>query len=184
MKFLIFLMAFFSMILAFIHICKRMGIDVIGILNRLGNKPATQTIVHPNQPLHKMFNNEYQWVALFMWRCLMAVQMRELDVPDTVEGIYCRNTVDRIRKYNGQWCFYYEVPLCALSSIRDGRLRTQRIEYEKMQDILSENLAEFMGEGFYYTGKVCVCPVGDNRIRIEVPSVGRNFQIDIGEIQI
>lgn len=119
MKFLIFLMAFFSMILAFIHICKRMGIDVIGILNRLGNKPTTQTIVHPNQPLHKMFNNEYQWVALFMWRCLMAVQMRELDVPDTVEGIYCRNTVDRIRKYNGQWCFYYEVPLCALSSIRE-----------------------------------------------------------------
>ena len=53
-----------------------------------------------------------------------------------------------------------------------------------MQDILSENLAEFMGEGFYYTGKVCVCPVGDNRIRIEVPSVSRNFQIDIGEIQI
>ena len=44
MKFLIFLMAFFSMILAFIHICKRMGIDVIGILNRLGNKPTTQTI--------------------------------------------------------------------------------------------------------------------------------------------
>lgn len=40
MKFLIFLMAFFSMILAFIHICKRMGIDVIGILNRLGNKPT------------------------------------------------------------------------------------------------------------------------------------------------
>lgn len=38
MKFLIFLMAFFSMILAFIHICKRMGIDVIGILNRfIGN---------------------------------------------------------------------------------------------------------------------------------------------------
>ena len=30
------------MILAFIHICKRMGIDVIGILNRLGNKPTTR----------------------------------------------------------------------------------------------------------------------------------------------
>lgn len=42
MKFLIFLMAFFSMILAFIHICKRMGIDVIGILNRLGNKPTIE----------------------------------------------------------------------------------------------------------------------------------------------
>ena len=77
MKFLIFLMAFFSMILAFIHICKRIGIDVIGILNRLGNVVCFMTFGFVLPILSNKQRNIFK-VTFLSFLCSVTVELIQL----------------------------------------------------------------------------------------------------------
>ena len=181
MKLILMLIAIAVIVLVFLYLCKKMGIDVNGILKSRGGQP---TIVQ-TQPTATNCRPEYEHFAVFVWNCVAAIHRTcDLDCPNAVSDIYCARTADRTTFQNGRWYFLYEIPLINTAAIHNGRFSAQKADISRIREILSENLPDYIEDGFYYVGKVCVYPIDRNRVRIEVPGVDRKYINEMGDIDI
>lgn len=181
MKLILMLIAISVTVLVFLYLCKKMGIDVNGILKAWGGQPA---IVQP-QPTARGCRQEYEHFAVFVRNCIAAIYRAcDLECPNTASDIYCARTADRATVQNGRWYFLYEIPLVNTAAIRDGKFSVRKTDIARIRELLSENLPDYMEDGFYYTGKVCVYPIDRNRVRVEVQGVNRNYINETGDITI
>lgn len=181
MKLVLILALLLGTILAFLYLCKKMGIDVDGILKSWGGQPN----MVQSQPTTMDCRPEYEHFAVFVWNCIVAIHRAcDLDCPNIASDIYCARTTDRVTILSGHRYFLYEVPLINTAAIRDGKFSTRKTDISRIAELLSENLPGYMCDGFYYTGKVCVYPIDRNRVRIEVQGVCRNYISEMGDIII
>lgn len=179
MKFIISLILLACIILTFLYGCKKLGVDIVALLNRWSNQPTAQApqsvqAMPATQMLYKAMAPEYQYVAMMLWNCLNQIRICGLNTPDLPSGIYAASPADRVKRYGGCWSFYYEAELAITGGIHDGKLQVRKIEYEKIAEIINENLPDYMMYGFYYEKGIFVCPVNGHSIRIEVQGVDRN----------
>ncbi len=178
MELLVFILILLGAIFAFLYLCKKEGFDIVPLLTVLFGRghdvPVEAT--GQNQSLARCVNAEYEAFSLLVWRCINAVyRICDIECPDSSCGIWCSRTPDRVKVINGHWSFMYEVPLVNTGAIRNGRFSTKSADVQHLAEILSENLPDYMDGGFYFEGKVYVWPIDQNRVRIEVQGIGRNF---------
>lgn len=166
-------------ILAFLYLCKKMGINVneylTAFFSSLDSKQTLQQdLREQKQPLAICFNNEYQDVAVFMLNCLMAIARAcAINCPSSPSGIYCTNIVDRVRNIKGKYSFYYEVSVVSNAHISHGTLVTSSVNIGNIQMAIAQNLPYYMNYGYFFSGVVHVTTIGNNSVRIEICGVDR-----------
>lgn len=171
MKLLLFLFGFLFMVLAFLYCCKKMGVDVGNWTKKPSNEPQSQSRVFV--PLHQQYDMPYQILGNMLWVCIKSLNINEFDISNNIiSTIYCRKPLNRVNFYNKTLVFYYEIPLANCGGIRDGKLKGPDFDYKKIEEILRDNLPEYMRNGFYYSRVYVYSGEGNNCI-IELYGVGR-----------
>lgn len=190
MKLLIFLFLLLSMILAFLYLCRKMGIDVDKLLSAIfSGSGGTQYNLPPQnnqqifplpnlqpQSLYKENKVDYENFATLFLACLKKLAYDcGLDCPGYADRIYCASLEDRIKCVNGYVNFLYEVPVEVNAAIHNGALSAGHINTNLIEEKLKQNLQGYLGDYYYYSGHICVWEISQNKVRIEVAGVARNY---------
>ena len=172
MKLLLFLFGFLFMVLAFLYCCKKLGVNVGNWTKKTPNEPQSQSL-YVSVPLYQHYNVQYLILANMLWLCIKSLNINEFDISSNIiSTIYCRKPLNRVKVYGKTLVFYYEIPLANCGGIRDGKLKGPDFDYKKIEEILRDNLPEYMRNGFYCY-KVYVYLGEENNCIIELYGVGR-----------
>lgn len=173
MKLLLLIFCVLFMVLAFLYCCKKLGVDVGGLPKRTSNEPQHQ-LQHVPIPLHQNYGMPYQILGNMLWYCLKTLNLNEFDISSNIIAtIFCRKLHDRVKVYGKTLTFYYEIPLAVSSGIQDGKIRVADFDCKKIEEILRENLPEYMCDGFLYSSVHVYSGEGNYGI-IEIYGVGRS----------
>lgn len=140
-------------------------------------------ILQGKKMLFVSYCGDYEHFATFLWDYLCNfADVFNLHCPKTPKGIYTQEECNRIATVNSSIVFRYEVPRSVLG-FPGSHHKDQKEWLNSIQQSIQGHLADFVGEGYYFSGRVSVWDLGSGRIRIEVHGVDRRFPTT-GEIRI
>ncbi len=192
MKLIFVVAAIAAIIIIFLWLCKKIdpSFTIDGLLDRLtGTKPVAQPVAPPalysnGKTLFQAFAADYGNFTSLIWNCLILIASKcNLSLTNHPWDIYASEIAERVALNGGTVIFRYDVsqtePLYG-----GGMKQVPQASASELCETLERNLPDFMTDGYYFSGKVSVWPIGKGRFRIEVHGVNRSPIIYTGDLII